>query len=316
MSVQNKSVVLPHLAVLSANLLFGINFSMVKLISPSLIAPAALNLVRVIVTSLLFWILFLFQKNSVRIQKKDRTRLALCALFGVTINQLFFIKGLTLSTPIHGALLILATPVFILLFSLLMRTESFTRSKGIGLILAICGGIVLIRARSDSAIGSNIFWGDILITINAISYAIYFLLAKPLIQEYGPLPVIRTAFSLGFLMMLPFCWTDFINTKWTLFHIQSIAALAFIVVGSTFFAYLFTAYGLHRLSPSATGSYIYVQPVFSAAVSVLFLGEEPALYKLLAAFLIFTGVFLINRQQLKKLKKPESDSVTAPSSLR
>jgi len=299
-SMSKNNTIAAHIAVLCANLLFGINFSMVKIISPTLIAPAALNLVRVLVTVSLFWIMFLFKPSGVKIEKTDLKRFLLCALTGVTINQLLFIKGLTLSTPIHGALLILATPVFILILSLIIRTESASYEKIFGLILAIMGAGVLILARGESAIGENILLGDILITINAISYAVYFLMAKPLMMKYGPLFVIRWVFSFGLLMMLPFCWNDFINTHWEGFNFKAWTALAFVVLGATFFAYLFTAYALHRLSPAATGSYIYVQPVFSAIISVIFLNEEPALYKLLAAALIFTGVFLINKKQLRK----------------
>lgn len=289
-----------HLAVLTANLLFGINFSMVKIISPELIAPAGLNLVRVIVSVSLFWLMFLFKPTRIRIEKKDLSRFLLCALTGVTINQLLFIKGLTLSTPIHGALLILATPVFILIFSLIIGYETATVGKISGLLLAIAGAAVLILSKGESVIGSNILLGDILITINAISYAVYFLLAKPLMVKYGPLTVIRWVFTFGLPMMLPFCWNDFIETKWQTFHLNSWIALSFVVIGATFLAYLFTAFALHQLSPSSTGSYIYVQPIFSAAISILFLNEEAALYKLLAAVLIFTGVFLINRKQLRK----------------
>jgi drug/metabolite transporter (DMT)-like permease len=303
---RNKGV-FAHLAVLCANLLFGINFSLVKIISPALIAPAALNLSRVLVTVSLFWILFLLKPSRILFEKKDLGRFLLCALTGVTINQLLFIKGLTLSTPIHGALLILATPVFILILSLIIRTETASFGKIAGLGLAISGGIILILARGTSVIGENILLGDILITINAISYAIYFLLAKPLMVKYGPLMVIRWVFTFGLPMMLPFCWNDFITTRWERFDTNAWLSLSFVVLGATFFAYLFTAYALHRLSAAATGSYIYVQPVFSALVSIIFLNEEPAFYKLLAAVLIFTGVFMINRKQLSKIKtkRPE-----------
>jgi drug/metabolite transporter (DMT)-like permease len=302
--ISRKNSLPAHLAVLCANLLFGINFSMVKIISPELIAPAALNLIRVLVSVGLFWLMFLFKPSKIRIEKKDLIRFFLCALTGVTINQLLFIKGLTLSTPIHGALLILATPVFILLLSLFVGSEKFSSGKIAGLLFAIAGATVLILSKGESTIGSNMLLGDILITINGISYAVYFLLAKPLMVKYGPLTVIRWVFTFGLPMMLPFCWSDFLATDWERFNINAFGALAFVVIGATFFAYLFTSFGLHQLSPSATGAYIYVQPVFSAAVSIVFLNEEAALYKLLAAVLIFSGVFMINRKNfISKSKK-------------
>lgn len=283
-----------HWAVLAANLLFGINFSVVKFISPAVIPPFGLNLVRVVVTVSLFWLLYLLKPSKAGIDRSDLPRFLLCALTGVAINQLLFIKGLTLTTPIHAALLILATPVFILLIAFVLRTEKLSLLKISGLLFAIGGAALLILSRESSAIASNLIVGDVLVLINAVSYAFYFILVKPLMQKYKPLHVIRWVFTFGTIMMLPFCWSSFIETNWSSFTLYHFAGLIFVVLGATFFAYLFNIYGLQHLSASATGAYIYLQPLFSAMISIVFLKEEPALYKLLAALLIFGGVYLVN----------------------
>ncbi len=287
-----------HWAVLITNLLFGINFSVVKYISPTLIKPFGLNLIRVAVAILLFWLLYLLKPSKAGIDKKDIPRFLLCALTGVAINQLLFIKGLTLTTPIHGALLILVTPVFILLLAFALKTEKLTSLKLLGLSLGISGAVLLILAREHSSIGSNMLLGDILIVINAVSYAFYYVLVKPLMQKYSPVHVIRWVFSFGIIMILPFCWQEFIGVNWQLFTASHFAALIFVVIGATFLAYYFTVYGLQHLSAAAVGSYIYLQPVFSAIVSVLFFKEELSSYKLIAAVLIFTGVYLVNRKKV------------------
>lgn len=286
-----------HWAVLATNLLFGINFSVVKYISPAYIQPFGLNFIRVSVAVLLFWMLYSLKPSKAGIDKKDIPRFLLCALTGVAINQLLFIKGLTLTTPIHGALLILVTPVFILLLAFVLKTERVTLLKILGLSLAICGAVLLILARENSVIGSNMLLGDLLIIINAVSYAFYFVLVKPLMQKYSPVHVIRWVFSFGILMIFPFCWQEFATVDWQLFTSSHIAALIFVVIGATFLAYYFTVYGLQHLSAGAVGSYIYLQPVFSAIVSALFFKEQLSPYKLIAAALIFTGVYFVNRKK-------------------
>lgn len=279
------------------NLLFGINFSVVKYISPALIKPFGLNFIRVSVAVVLFWLLYSLKPSKAGIDKKDIPRFLLCALTGVAINQLLFIKGLTLTTPIHGALLILVTPVFILLLAFVLKTEKITLLKLTGLSLAICGAVLLILSRENTSIGSNMLLGDLLIVINAVSYAFYFLLVKPLMQKYSPVHVIRWVFSFGLIMIIPFCWQQFAEVQWSLFAASHYAALIFVVIGATFLAYYFTVYGLQHLTPAAAGSYIYLQPVFSAIVSALFFKEELSPYKLIAAALIFTGVYFVNRKK-------------------
>lgn len=295
----NKQTRKAHWAVLTANLLFGINFSIVKYISPSLIKPFGLNLIRVGVTVLLFWILYLLKPGKAGIDKKDIPRFLLCAVSGVAINQLLFIKGLTLTTPIHAALLILITPVFILLFAFVLRSEAITLLKITGLLLSMSGAALLILSKENSALGTDMFWGDVLIIINAISYAFYFVLVKPLIQKYSPLHVIRWVFTFGFFIIIPFCWQQFTETNWTLFAPSHYAAVTFIVLGATFFAYLFTVYGLNHLSASAAGSYIYLQPFFSAIFSYLLFNEVLTIYKIIAAVLIFGGVYFINKKTFR-----------------
>lgn len=286
-----------HIAVLLANLFFGINFSMVKLISPSLVQPFGLNLIRVAVTVVLFWGLYLLKPSSAGIDKKDIPRFILCGITGVVINQLLFIKGLTLTTPVHAALLILVTPVFILLIAIVLKTETISLLKITGLLLAIAGSSILIASKETVAIAPNMFLGDLFIIINAVSYAFYYVLVKPLMQKYSPVHVIRWVFSFGIVMITPLCWSQFISIEWNVFNFSHLAALAFVVFGATFFAYLFTVYGLKHLSASAAGSYIYLQPFFAAGISVFFFNEELSVYKLVAAALIFSGVYFVNRKK-------------------
>ncbi|MFN5134652.1 MAG: DMT family transporter [Chitinophagaceae bacterium] len=284
-------------AVFAANLLFGINFSMVKFISPHYIQAFGLNFIRVLVTVILFWLLFALKPGKGGIDKKDIPRFLLCALTGVAINQLLFIKGLTLTTPVHAALLILITPVFILMIAVIAGNEKMSLIKLLGLLLGIGGSALLILSKENSGIGSDVLLGDVLVVINAISYALYFMLVKPLMQKYSALHVIRWVFTFGIVLITPFCWGQFSNTNWDAFGIEQFAALLFIVLGATFFAYLFTVYGLQHLSASAAGAFIYLQPVFSSLFSFLFFREEMSWPKIVAALLIFSGVFFVNKKE-------------------
>lgn len=300
--MSKQQTIQAHWAVLLTNLLFGINFSVVKYISPSLVKPFGLNLIRVGVAVVLFWLLFAVKPTKAGIDKKDIGRFLLCAFTGVAVNQLMFIKGLTLTTPIHAALLILATPVFILLLGFALRSEKITLLKITGLLAGIGGATLLILSREQSNIGSNMLLGDIYILINAVFYAFYYVLVKPLMQKYSPVHVVRWVFTIGLFMILPFCWSDFAAIEWSSFNTSHYAALAFVVIGATFLAYYFTVYGLQHLSASAVGAYIYLQPLFSALISTLYFHEALTLNKFIAAALIFTGVFFVNKKKTAGLQ--------------
>jgi drug/metabolite transporter (DMT)-like permease len=286
-----------HLAVLAANLIFGVNFSVVKLITPALIKPFGLNVVRALVTTGLFWLLALGEKGSKPIEKKDLPLFLLCGITGVTINQLLFIKGLSMTYSTHGALLMLCTPLLITFMAFVFLKEKLSVSRIAGLLLGVFGAVMLIAGSGRTGEGSDVVLGDVLIVVNAISYSFYFILVKPLILKYAPLQVIRWVFTMGPIFILPFGWQEFVEAPWHAFTQTDYAAIAFVVLGATFLAYLFNIYGLRHLQASGTGAYIYLQPIFASIVAAIFLQEDLGWQKLMAGICIFAGVFLVNRKR-------------------
>jgi drug/metabolite transporter (DMT)-like permease len=300
-----------HLAVLAANFIFGANFSVVKYVTPSVIQPIGLNLLRVVVTTSLFWMLFLANPSSMKIDRKDVLRFIACGAAGVALNQMLFIKGLSLSTSIHAALLMLATPIIITFIAAWLLHEKLNAMKFAGLALGIAGAVNLILQKEASQSAPDIITGDIFILVNAILYGLYFVMVKPLMQKYTGLQVIRWVFTIGLFIILPFGWNQFTATNWAAITTDQWAALAFIVIGSTFFAYLFNIYGLSELGASATGAYIYTQPVFAAVIAILLMGEAFTWSKAVSAVLIFTGVFLANKKTAAAHKTGTSENSNA-----
>ena len=292
-----------HLALLFTNLFFAINLSAAKhLTSLQLAKPFGLNMVRVGVSAILFWILYLVEisvgKNlpaSRPVDKKDSMRFIWCALTGIAINQLLFLKGLSLTYPIHASLLMLTTPILIVFIAAWLLKERIGILKIAGLVLGITGAAVLVLAKGGSANSSDVVLGDILIITNAVSYTIYFILVKPLMLKYNPVMIMRWIFTIGLVMILPFGWIEFTQIQWNIFNAVDFTAMALVVITGTFVAYLFNIYGIKILGASVAGSYIYTQPFFATIIAMLFLKEELQLYKLAAAVLIFTGVYLANK---------------------
>lgn len=281
-------------AVMGANIIFGANYAIIKYITPGYLHPYALNVVRILVSLGLFWFLFLFKPGKVILLKKDIPRFLLCALTGVVINQILFIKGVSLTTPIHSSLLSLGTPIFITLIAAWLLKEGFTWLKFLGLLLGIAGAVLLIFLKDNKNLGSDILLGDIMILINAISYAFYLVLVRPLMMRYSGIQVLRWIFTFGAMVILPFGMSEFLATDWSAFQFSHWLALGSVAIGATFLAYLLNLYGISKIGPSATGAFIYTQPLFAAVIAIIFAGEHFSLVKLIAAMLIFSGVYLAN----------------------
>lgn len=283
-----------HAAVLLANIFFAINYLTIKNIVPGKLTAPALNVARVIGSVILFWCLYLMKPSKPGIQKKDIPLFFLCAVTGVVLNQILFVKGLSLTSSIHASLLALVTPILIIFIAAWILKERLTWLKITGVVLGVSGAIILILMKDISHTATNIVLGDVLVILNAISYAFFFVLVKPLMEKYSPVHVIRWVFTIGMLFMVPYGWNSFISTNWHSFQITDWACFIFVISGATFFAYLFNIYGVSVIGASATGSYIYTQPVFTAIIAMIFTGETYDGIKLLAAVLIFSGVYLAN----------------------
>ncbi len=286
-----------HIAVLLGNFFFGSAIVAVKHLSPSLMQPLALNVIRVSVALFLFWLLFLVKPSHALIQKKDIPLFLLCAATGVTINQILFIKGASLTSPIHTSLLALTTPVAITIIAVWLLKEKLTSNKVIGLILGISGAAILILSK-DQVNKSSSMLGDVYVIINAASYAFYLVLVQPLMQRYKSVHVIRWIFLFGALMIVPIGWNDFTQINWAGFMWSHWLALSFVVLGATFFAYLFIIYGIANLGSSITGTYIYTQPVFATITSMILFNEHLSIIKIFSAILIFAGVYFVNRKKI------------------
>jgi drug/metabolite transporter (DMT)-like permease len=284
-----------HLALFGANLFYGAGFTVAKQVMPRLIQPLGFIFIRVSVVTALFWLsVFAGNKYRAKIQRKDWKILVLGGLFGVGLNQMLFFMGINLTFPIHGALIMMSTPLLITLISTFVLKERIGIGKTIGLLLGIGGAILLMSAGKEITITGNSALGDLFVLLNATSYAIYLVIIKPLMQRYRPIIVIRWVFFFGLLIVLPFGLRQFLSIDWSAFHTGDYLCVAFIVICVTFFTYLWNTYALRHLSPSTAGAYIYMQPVCAAIISVIVTGETLTPIKLLATALIFTGVYMVN----------------------
>ena len=234
---------LAHLALFAANLIYGINYTVAKEVMPNYIEPLGFILVRVTGAVVLFWLCYAFFYYE-KVNKGDLLKLAICGLFGVAINQMLFFEGLNLTTPINAAVIMVSNPILVLLFSIFLATESFSTRKGIGVTLGALGAIVLITNGGQLSLNNEHFWGNIMVFINASSYAVYLVLVKPLMQKYKPITVISWIFLFGILFVIPFGWSDFQAIQWASMPNDILWRVAFVVIGTTFLAYLLNIYGL------------------------------------------------------------------------
>lgn len=299
----NKSI-LAHISLFLANLIYALNFTIAKDVMPDFIMPSGFILLRVMGALFLFALSYFFFINE-KVTKKDLFRLAICGVFGVAVNQLFFFEGLNLTTPINAAIVMTINPVLVIILSFLIIKENITLRKGLGIFLGLFGAFTLILNGEGFSFSSNYQVGNVFVFINATSYGLYLVIAKPLIEKYHPITVLFYVFSFGLIYVLPFGIVELKNVSWAIIPRNIYLEISFVVICTTFIAYLLNSLALKNLSPTTVSIYIYLQPILASMFAVFWGSDTLDTQKIMSALLIFLGVYLVSVQGLKK-KRPET----------
>lgn len=293
-----RQLIIAHLALLGANIIYGVNYSVAKGLMPEFLTPFGFIFCRVLGALFLFWLFTLFQKQE-KIAKNDWVRIMACGLFGVAGNQLMFFYGLNLTSPINSAIIMTSNPILVLIMSAWLIKERITPIKVAGIFLGLSGAAGLILQGKELSVTAENFMGDVFIFLNASSYAIYLVLVKPLMSKYKPITVIKWVFLFGFLYVIPFGFYEFTEIKWENFTSTVWSSFLFVVVGTTFLAYLFNIYGLKQLNPSVVSTYIYSQPLIATILALILQQDNLDSVKIVSAAFIFTGVYLVSIRKRK-----------------
>ena len=302
-----SKVLKAHIALFSVNALYGVNHVIAKGVMPDYLTPSVFIFLRASGATLLFWIFkIIFVREKV--QRKDLFLMALCGLFGVAMNQLFFFHGLSLTSPVNTGIIMTINPILVVVLSFFNLKEAITLRRSVGILIGATGA-VLLTLTAGTGIGDSSL-GDFFIFINAASYALYLVLVKPLMGKYKPLTVITYVFSFGFIfvMLYPPTFMELSITNFSRIPMSMVFVIIYVVVGVTFLAYLLTVFGLKHVSPSATSAYIYLQPVlvmlFAVGLSALGMAEDYTgtitSEKIMYMILIFIGVYITSSKSFKK----------------
>lgn len=224
--------------------------------------------------------------------RRDLAWLAFYSLIGVVLNQLLFIKGLSLSTAINATLLSTTIPVFTLLVSIIFGYDRLTLRKAVGILLAACGAIYLVDPLRADFSGQTAL-GNLLIVASSFFYGAYIALSKEVLKRNGALTFLTWVFIFGSLMTIPIGAVTLSGVSLQTVRFGVWLAVLFIILVPTVGAYYANAWALARVSPSTVAIYIYLQPLIGFSLAPLILGESWNSRTWIASALIFAGVFIV-----------------------
>ena len=287
-------VIFSHIALFIANIIYALNYILAKDVMPEFISPKAFILIRIMGALVIFMFIhkvFIREK----IDKKDMLYIIICALFGVVINMLCFFEGLSLTSPINASLIMITTPLLVYVIDVAFFNRQHTYGKLFGVVLGLIGAFLLITEGNLHFRFHNI--GDILVFLNASSYALYLILIKSMMQKYKPITVLAHLFFIGFIIVLPLGYAEFFEINFYLLPFDIILKVLFVVLCTTCLAYFLNIYAISNLHPSTVAFYIYLQPLLATIFSIILGKDFLTTITLLSAFFIFLGVYFVIQRE-------------------
>jgi drug/metabolite transporter (DMT)-like permease len=292
MSGSKTSQLRIHAALATVALLFSLNYVISK---QGLHAFSSMTFayVRVLGSAIVLNLLFR-KKNLPPLSRADQWRVIGYSILGVVINQFLFLGGLALTSAHVTAILMTLIPVFALGAAIVLGRERASLAKIGGIALALAGALAVVGGEGLHGADKSLV-GDLLLIGNGVAYSLYLVLSKPDMKRLTPQRVIARMFAIGAVIMLPIAAWSMWTEKWASIPGTAWLALLFVIAGPTVAAYLLNAWALAHTDSSLVATYIYVQPVLTIILAAIFLGETIQPIAIVAAVMIFAGVYLAGR---------------------
>lgn len=283
-----------HLAMLGANITWGLMAPIVKLVLVSgVVAPLLLVDFRMAGAAVLFWLTALFLPKE-HVPLPDILRLFGAGMLGVMCNQGCFIVGVSLTTPSEASLFTTTMPMWVMLLAWLILREPISLKKVGGIVLGAAGALILMLGNTAAPEeAANAPLGDFIVLMAQFSYALYLTLYRNFIKKYSLVTIMKWMFLSASIVSLPLTAGIIRSTDWGAISNTEWLGIAAVVIGATYIAYICIMIGQKNLRPTIVGMYNYVQPIVATTVGISIGMDSFTLVKALAVVLIFSGVWMV-----------------------
>ncbi len=255
------------------------------------IPPALSALYRYGIASLI--LLVIDYNNPEIIRRSDYGRITFLGATGVTLYYLLQHYGINYTNATDASILISLSPVFIACISWTLLKERVKSATILGLVLALAGCILVIT-NGDVAIKNNQgrWWGDLLILLTAVSWALYSVFGKKILAAYTIRTIVKYTTWVGTVLLIPFSLPELARVEH--FSLSWIGWLNLFYLGglASVYGYLAWYRALAKLPSVTVGSYLYFRPFLTGLMAAVVLHERISGYIIAGGFLIIAGTYL------------------------
>lgn len=308
MKKEKNNIFEAHIAILTANVIFGLGVPVTKFLLNDWVTPMTYMAFRCVGATLIFWAIAAFLPKE-PVKRRDLLVIMAGGLLGFVISQTLTAWALQFTTPVYFSLIATLTPIATMLMAAMFLGERITGMKTVGVLLAIVGAVLMVVVRWQSETGSNDLLGIALAILSVLTWVVYLLITRKVSQKYSAVTQMKWVFLVSSVAVLPFAVGDLPQTRLLTDFSPSMdwfygaSAMFFIVAFATVLGYFMIPYAMQSLKATTVSIYTNLQPVVASLVAIA-VGQDVLTWdKPVAAVLVLLGVFLVTGWTARKVAK-------------
>jgi drug/metabolite transporter (DMT)-like permease len=280
------------LLMLGAVLIWGINFSVLKVVL-QYFSPLAFNALRFSLATLVMLVALRWQRESVSIARADLLPVIGLGLLGHTVYQLVFINGIARTSPANASLLMATSPIFVVIYGRILGIERTNREVWAGIGVSFVGILLLVLGgEGNVSLGGSSILGDLLILGAAMLWAGYTVGAKPLLARHSPIKLTSVSMLFGTVPLVLISVPALVQQDWHAPTGGAWLGLLYSAVFSVAIGYVVWYTSVRRVGSARTAIFNNLTPVVSVVVAWLFLGYKLAPLQLVGGIVVLAGLVL------------------------
>lgn len=288
-----------NLSMIVSKTFSGLNANALKYLLPLWIAPLTGIMFRCVFAAIVFWIISLFWKQE-KTTRREKIILFLLGAVGLYGFMLFYLIGVSKTTPVSSSLFSSLQPIWVFILSVLFLKERITAMKIIGIVIGLGGALLCIMTQKSDDLASDPFTGNMLCMFSSIAYAGYLIISNIALGKVSSLNMLRYSFlgaACSSLIVMAFTGFDshlFSHFEWTPFLI-----LLFVLIFPTTISYLLIPIGLKYLSTTLVALYGYLILIVATIASLAIGQDRFSWYQMFAILLICSSVYFVEIAESK-----------------
>ena len=292
--------------------IWAVNFIVIKNVIGGALDPIAFTALRFALASIILLPLLRGLAPAERaVSRGDGWKFAVLGLLGNTFYQLFYISALAYTLPTNAALILATPPIFIALIGALFKLERLTWLAWLGILLSF-GGITLVilggAPAETSSSAPNPLLGDLLALGAAIMWALYTLLAAPVLKRHAPIKVTAITVAIGTVPLWAIATPALLTTNWSTVGLNIWLGVLYCGGLAVALGYVLWNRGVQQVGAARTAVYSNLVPVLVALIAWAVRGDPLTIYHVFGAVLILTGITLTRMGRNKAVRLAIAES--------